>query len=1062
MTTINRLAHVILVSAAACAGTVSHAAVNIPDWENPEVFAVGREPVRATAFPYPSKAEALANDYKASPWFKSLNGQWRFNYAATPEERPEYFFREDYNTSKWEKIPVPSNWEMHGYGTPIYTNIVYPFPADPPHIPHNDNPVGSYVRFFTIPADWKGREVFLHFDGSTAGMYVWVNGKQVGYVQSSKNPAEFNITKYLTSSGSNKLACEVYRWTDGSYMEDQDFWRLSGIDRDVYLYSTAPLRIADFFAKAGLDKNYRNGELSVTVKLSNLANAATVSGARLELDLYNSKGKEVLTASKRVPNGKDSSVDFDATVKNVAKWSDDAPNLYTLVLTLADADGKIIESTSAQIGFRSVEIRNSQLLVNGKPVEIHGVNLHEHHPVTGHAIDQETMMEDIRTMKRHNINAVRTSHYPQPPLWYELCDRYGIYLVDEANIETHGFGANYQKDRPVAGHPGDEAAWRAALLDRERSLVERDKNHPSVIIWSLGNESGNGVNFHHAYDLVKSLDPTRPVHYEQAWEEANTDIVCPMYPPLEKMREYASRTNPGRPYIMCEYAHGMGNSTGNFQEYFDIIRSSPHMQGGFIWDWVDQGILTKDENGTPYWAYGGDFGAYNYHHDENFCINGLVQPDRTPHPGLMEVKKVYQDIRFSSADPSSGVIDIENHFMTRNLSDYEFRWELLYDGKKVNEGVCDVLNVPAGAKKKLKIPFPEVLEGSTGEYLLSIYAYTRKTDKEGIIPAGHEVAREQFVVHSPQRPIDNDALWHTLEGVTSQSLAPKVNESDNYLDITTSNGVNLLFNRRNGNIDRFTFDGRTLMNTTLAPSFWRATTDNDWGSNTHVKSNVWRYAADNRKLTSFSHHKDGDKIVIDQCYRLPDVSSEYDVRYTVYPDGKLGVETTLKPDLDADLPEMLRFGMIAAMPKPMKCFSWYGRGPWENYSDRNTASFLGEWEADVADIFYPYIRPQETGNHTDVRHASLTDKTGLGLRIDAVKPLNITALDVHPSDLDPGMKKFQMHNSDVRHNPHHNFLYIDMVQRGLGGDNSWGATPHENYKVKAQPMTFSFILTPLK
>lgn len=1049
--------------AAALLGTmaISAASTTPPDWENPEVFAEGREPVRATAFPYPSKNEAITGNHQASPWFKSLNGEWRFNYAATPGERPEYFFREDYNTSKWAKIPVPSNWEMHGYGTPIYTNVVYPFPPNPPYIPHDDNPVGSYVRFFTVPDTWSGREVFLHFDGSTAGMYVWVNGQKVGYVQSAKNPAEFNITQYLKPGRSNKLACEVYRWTDGSYMEDQDFWRLSGIDRDVYLYSTAPLRIADFFAKAGLDKGYRNGELDVTVKIADFGKNNN-AGSKLELDLFSTDGKQVMKASRPVPAGEMSTVNFKGTVKGVVKWSDDAPNLYTLVLTLTDRQGKTIESTSARIGFRSVEIRNSQLLVNGKPVEIHGVNLHEHNHITGHAIDRETMMQDIRTMKRHNINAVRTSHYPQPPLWYELCDLYGIYLVDEANVETHGLGANYPKERPVAGHPGNEPSWRASLLDRERSLVERDKNHPSVIVWSLGNESGNGINFYHAYDLVKELDPTRPVHYEQAWEGDNTDIVCPMYPSMKSLREYASRKDPGRPYIMCEYAHAMGNSTGNFQEYFDVIRSSPQMQGGFIWDWVDQGLLTKDENGDTYWAYGGDFGAYNYPHDENFCINGLVQPDRTPHPGLMEVKKVYQDIRFSSSDPAKGLIDIENHFMSRNLSDYDFRWELLYNGKKTAEGTLNDISVPAGGKKTVKVPFPEVLEGSKGEYHLSVYAFTRNADKDGIIPAGHEVAREQFTIHSSVRPDNIDQLWQTLEGSSLHTAAPTVKESGSHIEVTTSNGVNLLFNRHNGNIDRFTIGGRNLMNGTLAPSFWRAPIDNDWGSGTQIKSNVWRCAADNRKLSSFTHKTDGNKVIVSERYRLPDVSSDYMLTYTVYPDGRLGVEAAMNPDKGADLPEMMRFGMIAAMPKTMRDFSWYGRGPWENYSDRNTASFLGEWSADVADIFYPYIRPQETGNHTDVRHASLTDGTGLGLRVDAVKPLNVTALDVHPFNLEYGMQKGQMHNSDVRHNPHNNFLYIDLVQRGLGGDNSWGATPHEPYIVKAQPMSFSFILTPLQ
>jgi len=1031
---------------------------NIPDWENPAVFAEGRQPVRATAFPYPSAAQALAGDHLESPWFKSLNGTWLFHFSPTPDQRPEQFYRTDYNTSGWDKIPVPSNWEMHGYGKPIYTNTKYPHPANPPYIPHDDNPVGSYVRYFTVPQDWAGREVFLHFDGSTAGMYVWVNGQKAGYVQSAKNPSEFNITKYL-KPGKNKLACEVYRWTDGSYMEDQDFWRLSGIDRDVYLYSTAKTRIADFFVKAGLDSNYRNGELNVNTEITSAGTIPAV-GTKLEMTLYDADNRPVMTLVKPVPSEATSTVDFSGTVKNVKRWSDDAPNLYTLVLTLTGKDGKTIESTSARIGFRTVEIKNSQLLVNGKPVEIHGVNLHEHNPLTGHAIDRETMMKDIRTMKRHNINAVRTSHYPQPPLWYDLCDRYGIYLVDEANIETHGLGANFQKDTPRPNHPGTEPAWRASLLDRERSLVERDKNHPSVIVWSLGNESGNGENFYHAYDLVKSLDNTRPVHHEQADEHENTDIVCPMYPSMEYMREYASRTNPGRPYIMCEYAHAMGNSTGNFQEYFDVIRSSPHMQGGFIWDWVDQGLLTKDENGNEYWAYGGDFGAQNYTHDENFCINGLVQPDRTPNPGLMEVKKVYQDIRFSPVDPARGKVNIENHFMARDLSGYTLRWEMLRNGSPVAEGTVDKLDVPAGTTRTLTLPVPEILAGDdNADYHLSLYVTTKTGDD--IIPAGHEAARKQFTLQSAGNHAGADALRNALGAPTDGSIS--VDEQKDLITVNTSGNVSITFNRHNGSIVTYNADGKPLLvrKGSISPLFWRAPTDNDWGNNAHIRSNVWRCAAENRRLTAMDVTRQDNTVKIAERFRLPDVRCDYNVTYTVYPEGRLGVEATLIPDKDSEAPELMRFGMIAETPKDMTDFKWYGRGPWENYSDRNTASFMGLWENNVSDMRHHYIRPQETGNHTDVRHASLTDSNGFGIRIDGAQPLNVTALEVKPADLDPGLSKKQMHDSDVSTHLNNNYLYIDLVQRGVGGDNSWGAAPHAPYIIKPEQMSYSFILTPV-
>lgn len=1038
-------------------------AAETPDWENPEVFAVGREPVRATAYPYPTQALAIKNVPSDSPWFKSLNGSWKFNFAAKPADRPVDFYRTDYDTSKWADIEVPSNWEMKGYGTPIYTNTNYPFPANPPYIPHDDNPVGSYVRTFDIPADWAGRDVFLHFDGSTAGMYVWVNGEKAGYVQSTKNPATFNITRYI-HPGVNRVACEVYRWTDGSYWEDQDFWRLSGIDRDVYLYSTAPQRIADFFARAGLDKSYRNGTLDVDVKVADTA-SKPAKGSKLELTLLDAAGKQVLVQAKSVSSAASTTVKFSGRVPQVATWSDDAPNLYTLVLTLKNAKGDVVEATSARVGFRSVEIRNSQLLVNGKPVEIHGANIHEHHQTNGHVVDRETMMSDIRMLKQHNLNAVRTSHYPQSPMWYDLCDQYGIYVLDEANAEAHGMGVHFDRTDSRPGHPASEPAWKASLLDRERSLVERDKNHPSVIIWSLGNESGNGQNFYDAYDLVKSLDPTRPVHHEQAGEGTNTDIVCPMYPSMDYIREYASRTNPGRPFIMCEYAHAMGNSSGNFQEYFDIIRNSPQMQGGFIWDWVDQGLLTTDGNGHPYWAYGGDFGAWKYTDDNNFCINGLVQPDRTAHPGLMEVKKVYQDIRFSSADPKSGDVTVENHFMTRDLGNYRFTWQLLKNGAVEAEGTLPVPAVKAGETATVKAQLPAVDLADGNDWRLSVYGYVVSGDE--IIPAGHEVAREQFVLAEGARKSSLDALWTSLVADGAKMAAPKVDvkkdrKSRDEVVVTTANGAVVKFRQSNGDLTSYTLDGRKVIGGNPTPLFWRAPTDNDFGEGIQVKANAWRSAGYNRQLKSQDVATEGNKVIVTNVYRLPDVASDYTMRYTVYPDGRLGVDASLTPDDAASLPEMMRFGVITAMPSQMDNFAWTGRGPWENYSDRNTAAFIGKYEKKVADMFYPYIRPQETGGLTDVLSASLTDAKGFGVNVEGLQPLCITALDVQPTDLDFGSEKHQVHNSDVRHGKQGNFLYIDLWQRGLGGDNSWGAHPHEPHRHFAGKLSYSFLLSPVK
>ena len=1015
-----------------------------PDWENPGVFGEGRLPYRATAYPYPTTQSAIAGDFQASPYFLSLNGDWKFKFSTGPDQRPVDFYKTDYNTADWATIPVPSNWEMQGYGTPIYTNTNYVFERNQPYVPHDDNPVGSYKRTFELPADWLGREVFLHFASSTAGMYVWVNGEKVGYVQNTKGPSEFDITR-LVKPGENQIACEVYRWTDGSYLEDQDFWRLSGIERDVYLYSTAQQRIADFFANGDLDKGYKNGLLKLDVKLQNLADRA--SGNRLSIELLDAQGKKVYSASKAVSLSAEASRDlsFTGKIAKVNKWSSETPYLYTLALTLSDSKGKVVEATSARIGFRKVEIKGAQLLVNGQAIEVHGVDLHEHHQTKGHVVDRATMMDDIRMMKQHNINAVRTSHYPQTPLWYDLCDQYGIFLVDEANVEIHGYGT-WSSNRDI--HPGNLPEWRAQILDRQHALVERDKNHPSVITWSLGNESGNGDNFIAAYEWIKGRDNSRPVQYEQFGDGENTDITCPMYPSIEAMQEYADRANPPHPYIMCEYAHAMGNSTGNFQEYFDIIRNSPHMQGGFIWDWVDQGFLTKDGNGKPYWAYGGDFGAQNYTHDENFCCNGLVQPDRTAHPGLMEVKKVYQDIRFVPADVANGEFVVENHFMYRDLSDYDFRWELLQDGRKTAEGTLDIV-LPAGQSKKVKAALPEVDLTDGKDYRLSVYAHAKNGDD--IIPQGHEVAREQFKLAQ-----GTYAQWPDVKG----SLPTLSTHRKGYTEFNCANGVQITIDTNNGQLRGYSVKGHKIMDGTGQPNFWRAPTDNDWGNNAHRRYNAWRCAMDNAKLVKKDVKEEGDRYVLTFDYDLKDVDASYTLVYTVYPDGRLGVSSSLKGT--ESTPSLMRVGYQLAMPKSYDDFTWMGRGPWENYSDRNTSSFIGVWNGKVKDQFYPYIRPQETGNKTDVRWASLTDSKGYGLKVDGMQALNVSALDVLPADLDPGMSKKQQHNSDVRHDRTRVYFNIDLAQRGLGGDNSWGAAPHKPYRLSGNAdYSYSFLLTPI-
>lgn len=1026
---------IVVASLAAIAGLLPAAA---DEWENPGVFAEGRLAPRATAYPYATIEQALENNPAASPYVLSLNGKWKFNFSPNPSVSPADFYKPGYDVTGWDEITVPSNWEMQGYGVPIYTNIIYPFPREWPKVPHDDNPVGSYKRTFELPASWNGRRTILHFDGSTAGMYVWVNGHWAGYVQSTKNPAAFDITGYL-QPGQNEIACKVLRWTDGSYLEDQDFWRLSGIDRNVYLMSVAPVRIADFFAHPDLDARYRDGLLGLDVKLENSGDAA--ARASVDMTLYSPAGRKVMGAGRKVEiggSGATATVRFDGKLRGVKLWSAETPELYTLVLTLS-VDGKVVETTSTRIGFRKVEIKNSQLLVNGKPLEVHGVNIHEHHPVTGHVVDSAMMMEDIRMLKQHNINAVRMSHYPQSPLWYDLCDRYGLYVVDEANIEIHGYGSSPWDQVQPGVHPAATEEWLPAILDRESLLVERDKNHPSVIIWSVGNEHGNGSNFVAAYDWIKQRDGSRPVQSEQAQQERNTDIVCPMYPGIGDMQKYAALTNPGRPYIMCEYAHAMGNSTGNFRDIFDVVRSSPQMQGGFIWDWVDQGLLTKDENGNEYWAYGGDFGARDRQNDENFCINGLVQPDRTPHPGLAEVKKVYQDIRFSAFDPVTATFTVENHFHYRNLSDYDFTWQLLEDGRVVAAGGFSP-DVAPGATGRVRLTLPPLDSGH--EYYLNVFACTRAATE--VVPAGHEVAREQFEV---SRPVSAPA-------VAKGSPVAAVHEGSEIV-FDCGDGFRIAFDKRSGSLNDYSACGRRVVES-MEPNFWRAVTDNDWGAGIQHRLNAWRCAASNRRLLSLS--TDGNRLTA--RYRLPEVDATLTIDCAVYSGGMMDVDVEL--DGGDDMPELLRMGMQFTLAGSYDNFSYYGRGPVENYSDRHTAAFVGLWSGKVADEFYPYIRPQETGNHTGVRYASLADDAGRGLIVHGRGLLNVSALDVDPAALDPGLSKHQMHNSDVLHSRDRVYFNIDLAQRGLGGDNSWGAEPYEQYRLLDKHYSYGFTLSPLK
>lgn len=1023
----------------------------VNDWENPAVYQINREPARASFLPYADRSSAIADDYGRSLWYLLLNGNWKFQWSPTPEQRPVQFFNPSFNVAGWKEIRVPMNWELQGYGTSIYSNITYPFPKNPPYINHSDNPVGSYRRDFILPENWRGRRVFLHFEGGTSAMYVWINGAKVGYTENTKSPAEFDVTQYV-KAGKNMVAVEVYRWSDGSYMEDQDFWRLSGIDRDVYLYSTAQIRIADFFARPDLDKSYKNGTLSVDVMLRNYLKSPKTGV--VEAQLLDAGGKAVLSETLKIATPADATKTLSVTknLSSVHLWSSESPYLYSLVLTLKDENGRFVETIGSKIGFRKVELKNGQLLVNGKYIYVKGVNIHEHNPLTGHYQDEETMIKDLKLMKQHNINAIRMSHYPNNIRLMKLCDKYGFYVCDEANIETHGMGSvPYFKD--TIPHPAYRSEWLGTHMDRTISLVERDKNHPCVITWSLGNEAGNGQNFKATYKWIKQRDKSRLVQFEQASFDdknpnTNTDIICPMYPNIKRMKEYAARKSVTHPFIMCEYAHAMGNSTGNFQEYWDIIKGSRNMQGGFIWDWVDQGFLLTDENGKKYWAYGGDFGSQNYTNDENFCHNGLVWPDRTPHPALKEVKKVYQDVNFKAVDLSKGLISVINEFHYTNLEDYTFKYQVLKNGEVIKSGDFEV-NLAPESQKLVKLELPDMPASDGVEYLLNLMVYTKAGSD--LLPQGTEIAREQFMSGEGK---------YFVNKVNATSGTVKVADGKDNVVLEAA-GVFVDISKKTGLMSDYKSDGKPCFVAKPKPNFWRAPTDNDFGNGMPRKLSIWRAAGDNTSVKNVDVRQEGGKAIVTVDMWLKDVASDYQIVYTLSGDGALGVNVAYKAGINP-LPEMPRFGMIMSLPKTLENFTYYGRGPWENYNDRNFSSFIGIYESKVADQYVPYTRPQENGYKTDLRWLTLTDNSGKGIRIEGLQPICASALQNWPEDFDPGFSKKNQHINNIYPNRDVVVLSVDLKQRGLGGDDSWGMYPHEQYLLKAKEYSYGYVIRPIK
>jgi len=1032
-----------LIVATVFASSVCQSGKARSELENPEIFQINREAPRASITRFASEKDSKFKERADSPFYLSLNGDWKFKWVPKPSDRPVGFESPSYDISNWGTIPVPSNWELEGHGIPIYTNLVYPFPAAPPRIDASDNPVGSYRREFTVPVDWEGKNIHLSLGAVRSAFYLWINGEKVGYSEGSKTEAEFKINKYL-KEGSNTLALEVYRWSDASYIEDQDFWRLSGIERDIWLYATNRATLNDLTIEANLGDQYKDGLFSADFELANSGDEAK----KVTLTASLEDGSKRLLEFQRdveLPATSSKVFSFEETIHDVRKWTAETPELYGLTVTVSPEE-EDSEVSFFDVGFRRVEIKDAQLLVNGKAIYLKGVNLHDHHPVSGHIMEDDLTLKDLTLMKENNINAIRCSHYPKADEFYALCDRFGFYVIDEANIEVHGMGTTNQGEFDESVHPAYLPEWEGAFIDRIERMYERSKNHPSIIIWSLGNEAGNGRNQFAAYDWLKQKQSTRPVQYEGATQYANSDLQVPMYWKIDEMIEYAKMT-PERPLIQCEYSHAMGNSLGNFQDYWDVIESYDIMQGGFIWDWVDQGLYAIDESGKPFWAYGGHLGGADLHHDQNFCLNGIVDADRTPHPALFEVKKVYQSIKFRNYDAATKNVDIYNGYFFTNLADFDVNWTLLKDGKEIARKDIGPIDIGPGETRRVRLNTPD-LDLTEGEYFLNFSATLKL--KKPLLEVGTELACEQFALSAPQFGMPRAKSFSELS----------VREIKDTLVVSGSD-FEAVFERETGALSLLSYFGEQILKEGLKPNFWRAPTDNDFGydmANTHA---VWKRATESYEISSFSYNTNDGSVQVVAVQRLDGVKAQLQIEYNIYGDGTIVVSNELR-GVSGSLPDLPRFGNNFVLQEEFSNATWYGRGPFENYSDRNTAAFIGEYNSKVKDLQFSYGRPQENGYRTDSRWLRLTNEDGLGIVIEAVgQVFGFNARHQYDSDFDPGQRKAQRRTSDIVRRSLVS-INIDHSQMGVGGDNSWGARAHDKYLIQPVDHFFSYSISPIK
>ncbi len=1006
------------------------------DWENPQLVSKNTIPAHAYFVPFSSAEKALQQGI--SDRILSLDGMWKFHLANTPEKRPHDFYKENYSTKNWKSIKVPANWQTEGFDVFIFTDVEYPIKPNPPFVPKDFNPVGSYKRNFTLPENWLNQEIILHLGAVNSFFYLWINGQPVGLSKDSKTPAEFNITNYL-KRGENSIALQVFRFSDGTYLEGQDMWKLSGIERSVYLISRPKLGMQDFFVKADLINNYKDGLMQLGIKL-NRSPFKEEQGTSFEIKVMDETDKVLYQHS--IPLTGDT-LSFEKLFKGIKSWNAEQPNLYRLLITQFNASHQVVESFMQEIGFRKIEIMNGIFKVNGVAIKIKGVNRHEHDMYTGKVITIESMKRDIELMKQYNINAVRCSHYPNAEPWYLLCNRYGIYIVDEANIECDGM--DFHEWKTLADRP----EWKAAFLDRTNRMFQRDKNFCSIITWSLGNESKFGSNFEATYRYLKSVDNTRPVQYEEARDNNYTDIYCPMYKSLYSMLEY-SKEHRKKPLIQCEYAHMMGNSGGNLKDDWDVFYQHQQLQGGFIWDFSDQTFKRKDKNGNDIWAYGKDLGVVGETSDTSFCADGIFAADRTPHPQAFEVKKVYQNIHFKPVEWSASEMMVTNYFDFSTLDKYRFVWKIETEGKVSHSETFSVSNLAPHCSAIIKLNLPEIVATPGAEYFLTIEAWT--TEHTMAIPANYKIAEEQFKL--PVYRI------HEPLGKIKEII---IKEEDQEKLTIDAGKIQIVFSRISGFLSSYKINASEILKDEIRPNFWRPATDNDIGTSMQIKSVCWQYAGDKTNLIEMNfRQKDSSAIEVITRHFLKDVKSELGMTYIIKANGDIHISYKLIAG-EWVQPEIPRIGLRCLLASSFNRFSWLGRGPFDNYCDRKYSANIGLYTLSVDSLFHPYPRAQESANRTDIRWMALQNKEGIGLM--AISPyehwLSGGALPFNMHLLDYDRKlKYNVHGGSIK-GSELVWWNIDYAQMGVGGDNSWGAKPHSVYTIPYNNYSYEFILRPV-